>query len=451
MKKVCIIGTGYVGLVSGACLAEIGNRVMCVDRDKTKIDTLNAGGLPIYEPGLLPIIKKNAKAKRLYFTTDIAQAVRSSEIIFIAVNTPPLKDGGADLSFVEACTREVARHANGYKLLVEKSTVPVQTGDRVRRTVSLAKGGRGKIEVASNPEFLKEGTAVKDFLKPDRLVFGVETPRGEKLLRDLYKRIKTKIVVTDINSAELIKHASNSFLALKISYINAVAQICDHVGADVSQVAYGMGLDTRIGSAFLRAGIGYGGSCFPKDVAAFVKIAERNGYDFDLLKAAQAINNEQRSLVWKRLEEELWTVRDKTIAILGLAFKPETDDLRNAPSIDVIEYLLNEGARIRAYDPVAADKMKDHFPDITYAKTPYDAAKGADAALLLTEWPQISKMDLKKLKRNLRTPVLIDGRNVFDPDAMARLGFRYRSVGRPARFPSGSSLPRLRTGRRVRG
>ena len=430
MKKVCIIGTGYVGLVTGTCLAELGHRVICVDRIKSKIDLLNSSKIPIYEPGLQPLVKKNKKKKRLFFTTNLKEGVRSSDIIFIAVNTPPLKDGGADLSFVEACTREVAENSSRYKLLVEKSTVPVQTGDRIKKTLSLLKTPPSNIEVASNPEFLKEGSAVQDFLYPDRLVFGVQSKKAEKILRELYAKIKAPVVVTDINSAELIKHASNSFLALKISYINAISRICEKVGADVEKVAVGMGLDPRIGKAFLKAGIGYGGSCFPKDLSAFIKIAEKNGFDFQLLKAAQKINREQRALIYKKVEEELWTVKDKAIGILGLAFKPNTDNLRNAPSIEIMDQLLSQGAQIKAYDPVASLHMQKIYPEVHYCKDPYEATKGVDAAVILTEWAEISKMDLKKIKKNMKTPVLIDGRNIFDPKVVEKSGLRYRCIGR---------------------
>jgi UDPglucose 6-dehydrogenase len=431
MKNVCIIGTGYVGLVTGACLANLGHKVICVDKDKSKIDVLNAGGIPIYEPGIEPLVKKLKKNGRLRFSTNIEEGVKSSEVIFIAVNTPPLADGGADLSFVEACTREVSRHANGYKLLVEKSTVPVQTGERIQRTLADMKITHEMIEVASNPEFLREGSAVEDFSNPDRVVIGVQSKRAEKILRDLYAKIKGPLIVTDIKSAELIKHASNSFLAMKISYINAIAQICERVGADVMKVAEGMGFDKRIGRSFLNAGIGYGGSCFPKDVSAFIKIAEKNGYDFQLLKATETINSAQRELVIKKLEETLWTLRGKTIAVLGLAFKPNTDDLRNAPALDILAALVNGGSTVRAYDPVAMERMKSHFPNITYSKSALDAIKGADALLLVTEWDEFKKLNLKKIKTLMKTPIFIDGRNLFDPQKMSKLGFQYRCIGRP--------------------
>ncbi len=426
-----MIGTGYVGLVTGTCFAEIGHRVICVDKDKNKIDALNAGNIPIYEPGLKELVKKNRARKRIRFTTSIKEGVEASDIIFIAVNTPPLPDGGADLSFVEACTREVAMHAKRPKLLVEKSTVPVQTSERIKQTLSSMSKAGSRVEIASNPEFLREGSAIQDFLHPDRIVIGVQSKKAEKQLRELYSKIKAPIVVTDVNSAELIKHAANSFLALKISYINAISQICEKVGADVQRVAEGMGLDGRIGRSFLNAGIGYGGSCFPKDVSAFIKIAEVNGYDFSILRAAESVNSSQRLLVVKKLEQALWTLKGKTIGVLGLAFKPETDDLRNAPAVDIIKELLSRGATVRAFDPVAAQKMKLQFPNITYVNNPIDAAKGAHGLLVVTEWPQFRKMDLAKLKARMSTPVVVDGRNVFDPALMAKKGFVYHSIGRP--------------------
>lgn len=427
-----MIGTGYVGLVTGTCFAELGHRVICVDMDKSKIDSLNAGGIPIYEPGLKELVRKNRKLKRIRFSTSIKEGVEASEIIFIAVNTPPLPDGGADLSFVEACTREVAQYANGYKLLVEKSTVPVQTGERVKQTLAMLGHSANNIEVASNPEFLREGSAIQDFLKPDRIVVGVQSKKAEKHLRELYAKIKCPMVVTDINSAELIKHASNSFLALKISYINAISHICEKVGADVSRVAEGMGLDSRIGKSFLSAGIGYGGSCFPKDVSAFIKIAEANGYDFSLLKKTEEINVDQRLLVVKKMEQALWTLKGKVIAVLGLAFKPNTDDLRNAPAIDIIRELLARGAVVKACDPVAAEKTKALFPKIEYCDTALEAAQGAHGLLLVTEWADFRKLNLAKLKSAMATPVVVDGRNMFDPLQMAQKGFVYHSIGRPA-------------------
>jgi UDPglucose 6-dehydrogenase len=430
VQKVAIIGTGYVGLVTGTCLAELGHKVICVDNNKEKIELLKKGEIPIYEPGLAALVKKNRKKGRLEFSTSIKQAAQSSDIIFIAVNTPSLQDGGADLSFVEACTRELAQHVNKYKLLVEKSTVPVQTGERIAKTLNTMNISSNLLEVASNPEFLREGSAIKDFLKPDRIVIGVESQKAEKLLKALYAKIKAPVVVTDTKSAELIKHASNSFLAMKISYINAIANICEKVGANVEQVSKGMGLDSRIGASFLKAGIGYGGSCFPKDIAAFIKISESLGYDMSLLKATESINNYQKKVVVKKLKEYLWTLKEKTIGVLGLAFKPNTDDLRNAPAIEIIDELLKEGAKVKAYDPVAMDKMKQIQPNIQYCRDSYEVMKGSDALLILTEWDEFKKIELSKVKKYLSAPIVIDGRNLFDPNLMASKGFQYASIGR---------------------
>jgi len=430
MKRVCMIGSGYVGLVTGTCLAELGHRVICVDKDESKISILKSGKIPIYEPGLEALARKNTKLNRLSFTSSVMEAVQASDFVFIAVNTPPLKDGGADLSFVEACTREVARSANKFKLLVEKSTVPVKTGERIKKTLEVLSPAKPYLEVASNPEFLREGSAVKDFLHPDRIIVGVQSQRAENMMRELYAKIKAPIIVTDINSAELIKHASNSFLSLKISYINSIAQICEKVGADVEKVAEGMGYDARINRAFLNAGIGYGGSCFPKDVSAFIKIAEEVGFDFQILKGTAAINHAQRELVLKSLKEALWTFKGKNVGILGLSFKPDTDDLRNAPAIDFIQILLAEGAVVKAYDPVAMDKMKVHFPQVEYCASPYKVAEAADALLIVTEWEEFRKLDLNKIKSLMNTNIVVDGRNIFDPMTMKKLGFTYHCVGR---------------------
>lgn len=431
-KRVAVIGTGYVGLVTGTCLAEIGHQVICVDRNPDKVKKLDQGISPIYEPGLEPLIKKNLRAGRLTFTGDLPSAVKASEMIFIAVNTPPKADGKADLSHVANAARQIAEAADTFKVVVDKSTVPVQTGQKVKETLRIYNPHKLEFDVVSNPEFLREGSAVTDFLKPDRIVVGVESARAEKIMRELYRPIRAPFIVTDINSAELIKHASNSFLATKISFINAIADLCERAGADVEQVARGMGLDKRIGPQFLHAGIGYGGSCFPKDVSASIAIAEELGYDFALLKAVQHINEDIRQRFIKKIEEALWVVKGKTIAVWGLAFKPNTDDMRNAPSILIIEHLVREGARVRAYDPVAEENARKIFGDtIQYAATPYDAAKQADALLVVTEWDTCRKANLKKVRQLLRHPLVIDGRNVFDPAEMERLGFVYHSVGRP--------------------
>ncbi len=427
--KVCVIGAGYVGLVTGACLAGIGNKVICVDNDKEKIDLLKKGKIPIYEPGLKELVKKTMQKKFLYFTTDIKDGVNNSEIIFIAVNTPPRKNGEADLCYVEAVSREVAQQMKSYKVIVSKSTVPVETGKKIAQTVKIYNKQKVSFDVVSNPEFLREGSAIGDFLHPDRIVIGVNSKKAETIMKKLYKPLGAPIIVTDIESAEIIKHASNSFLAMKISYINAVANICERVGADVIQVARGMGLDRRIGAEFLSAGVGFGGSCFPKDLSAFIRIAEKNGYNFELLKVVKKINREQKNLLIKKLTRAIWNLKDKTIGVLGLAFKSNTDDLRNAPAISIIEMLQKEGARIKVYDPQAMEKAKSILKNVVFCKGPYSAAQDSDALVILTEWDEFKKLDFKKIKKKLKTPVIIDGRNIYNPSLMRKQGFTYEGIG----------------------
>jgi UDPglucose 6-dehydrogenase len=426
--KLAVVGTGYVGLVSGVCFAEWGHQVICVDNDVSKIDMLKKGQIPIYEPGLKELMDKNLQ--RLEFTTSIEEATDKSDIIFIAVGTPPRPNGEADLSAVENVAATVARRMRSYKLVVEKSTVPVQTGDRVKQTMTVNNVNKVEFDVASNPEFLREGTAIEDSLKPDRVVFGTDSERAKKMLMELYSPLGCPIVATDIQSSELIKHASNSFLAMKISFINAVANVCERSGANVEQVAEGMGLDKRIGRSFLNAGIGFGGFCFPKDLQAFIRISEKLGYDFKLLKAVEEINYEQKNLFVKKIEEAVWNISGKTIGILGLAFKPNTDDMRFAPSIDIIEALQKDGAKIKAYDPVAMDRAKQVLKDVEYCNDPYDVAKDADCLALVTEWDEFKKLDMAKMKSLLKVPALIDGRNIYDPAKMKELGFIYKGIGR---------------------
>jgi UDPglucose 6-dehydrogenase len=428
--KISIVGTGYVGLVTGACFAEVGHHVVCVDNDLKKVETLQRGGIPIYEPGLEEIVKKNVAAKRLRFTGDIADGVKNSDVVFIAVPTPPRADGSVDMSFVERVAREIAAAMTEYKIVVDKSTVPVKTGEKVAETVKRYNKHKVDFDVVSNPEFLREGSAVHDLMKPDRIVIGVNRQRPVAKMKAIYEPFAAPIVVTDINSAELIKHACNSFLALKISYINAVSAICEASGADVEKVADGMGMDTRIGRAFLNAGIGYGGSCFPKDLSAFIHIAEQLGYDFRLLKEVQRINADQIARFLKKIHDTLWIVKDKTIAVLGLAFKPNTDDMREAPSVAIIRPLLKEGAKIRAYDPKAMEKAREILPEIEYCDSAYAAASGADALILCTEWDEFRRLDLEKLRSVMGQPIVFDGRNVFDPQKMEELGFTYKCVGR---------------------
>jgi UDPglucose 6-dehydrogenase len=430
MVRICIVGTGYVGLVTGTCFAEVGHHVICVDNDVKKVELLKGGGIPIYEPGLDELVKKNVAAGRLHFTSEIAEGVKSSEVVFIAVPTPPRTDGSVDMSFVEKVAREIAGAMTEYRIVVDKSTVPVKTGEKVAETIRRYNKHKVDVDVVSNPEFLREGCAVQDLMKPDRIVIGTTSERPIAKMKDIYAPFNAPIIVTDINSAELIKHASNSFLALKISYANALAAICESSGANVEDVAHGMGLDKRIGRAFLNAGLGYGGSCFPKDLSAFIHIAEQLGYDFRLLKEVQRINTEQIQRFLKKIHEALWIVQDKTIAVLGLAFKPNTDDMRLAPSLDIIGPLQKEGARIRAYDPKAMEKAKEWLSNVEFCDSAYAAASGADALVLCTEWDEFRKLDLEKLRSVMAQPIVIDGRNVFDPKRMAELAFVYKSVGR---------------------
>jgi len=427
--NISIVGTGYVGLVTGVCLAELGNRVICIDSDKEKIAKLRQGVMPIYEPGLKELAVKNKKAGRISFSMSIAEGVKNSEIIFIAVGTPPRVTGETDLSFVAKAAREIAESMDNYRIIVDKSTVPVETGMKVAETIKRYNKKSADFDVVSNPEFLREGSAVHDTLHPERIVIGVNNSRPIEAMRSLYKFLNAPIIITDIKSAEIIKHACNSFLAMKISYINAVADICERSGADVKKVAEGMGLDSRIGRTFLNAGIGYGGNCFPKDVSAFIKIAEKLNYDFKLLKSVEEINIFQRKAFIKKIEDTLWVLNDKVIAVLGLAFKPNTDDMRNAPSVDIIKALQAEGASIKAYDPQAVEGAKKIFKDITFAGNMYDAAEGADALVILTEWDEFKNMDLARMRTLLAQPIIIDGRNIFSYEEMERQGFIYKSVG----------------------
>ena len=434
---VCVVGAGYVGLVTGSCLAEIGHRVVCVDSDPRKLKSLKAGKVPIHEPGLEEVFKRVVKSGRLAFASSVEEGLlykgRRASVVFIAVGTPPRADGSADLSAVEHVAETVAKHMSGYTVIVDKSTVPVETGDWVSKTIQRFNKRGIPYDVVSNPEFLSEGSAVKDFMKPDRVVLGVSSKRAETLMREIYAPLKATVLVTDLKSAELIKHASNSFLATKISYINAVSALCEKVGADVKMVAQGMGLDRRIGPMFLNAGIGFGGFCFPKDLEAFHWISKQKGYDFKLLKAVQEINELQLTWVSRKIEEKLWNLEGKTVAVLGLAFKPDTDDMRYAPSLAVVTGLRARGVKIRAFDPVAMDRAKvlPEFKGVHFAKDEYDAIKGCDALAIVTEWPRFKALDLSRAKKLMRTAVLLDGRNLFDPENARALGFDYAGVGRP--------------------
>ena len=382
--KICIIGTGYVGLVTGTCFAEIGHDVTCVDNDPSKVKILQSGGMPIYEPGLADLVKKNVGAGRLRFTASTSEGVSHGDVIFIAVPTPPHSDGSVDLSFIEKVAREIAGAMTSYKVVVDKSTVPVRTGDKVSETIKRYCKAKVEFDVVSNPEFLREGFAIEDFLKPDRVVIGVRSDRATAAMREIYAPIKAPLIVTDINSAELIKHAANSFLALKISYINAVSILCEASGANVSEVANGMGMDARIGRRFLDAGLGYGGSCFPKDLSAFVKISEQLGYDFRLLKEVQLINAGQMDRFVKKIIETLWVAKEKTIGVLGLAFKQNTDDIRQSPAIELCQRLIAEGASLRVYDPQAMSKARGVLKDVVFVDDMNDVAVGCDALVIAT-------------------------------------------------------------------
>ena len=432
--KIAVIGTGYVGLVTAAGLAELGHRVIGADKDADKIARISSGAVPIYEPGLNELLAANIQRKRLSFSADLVAVARDADVIFVCVGTPQHDDGSADMSQIEEVSRLIAENLSRYKLVVETSTVPVKTSHWIKRTIGLYKKTEAVFDVASNPEFLREGSAVSDFLNPDRIIVGVETERARDILCRIYDRFKDRLVVTNIDTAELIKHASNSFLAMKISYINLISNICEKTEADVDQVAEGMGLDPRIGSRFLKAGIGYGGSCFPKDIKALVKIGEDLGVDMSLLKEADRINADRVRVMMAKIKKALWILKDKQIAVLGLAFKPETDDIREAPSIGLIRELLREGARLRLYDPQAMDNMKQLFPPepgrLDYSPSPDSAAEGANSVLFLTEWEEFARLDLSRLKEKMATPIVIDGRNIFKPEALRKLGFEYYSIGR---------------------
>jgi UDPglucose 6-dehydrogenase len=425
-----IIGTGYVGLVTGTCFAEVGHQVTCVDNDAAKVNVLQAGGIPIYEPGLEELVKKNVASGRLNFTTSTAEGVQKSDVIFIAVPTPPLPDGSVDMSFLEKVARDISGAMTSYKIVVDKSTVPVQTGDKVAETIKRYSKARVDFDVVSNPEFLREGFAVEDLMRPDRIVVGVRSQRPVPALKEIYAPFKAPFIITDINSAELIKHASNSFLALKISYINAISVLCDATGANVQEVANGMGMDERIGRRFLQASLGFGGSCFPKDLSAFIKIAEQVGYDFRLLKEVQHINATQMDRFVKKIQDTLWVLKDKTIGVLGLAFKENTDDIRSSPALDLCYRLQKDGAILRVHDPKAMEKAKAVLKDAAYVEDMNAVADGCDALVIATEWSEFKKLDLERARKALTHPILFDGRNLFDPAEMERLGFIYKSIGR---------------------
>jgi len=430
--KIAVIGTGYVGLVAGACFAESGNDVICVDKDESKIRMLRRGRMPIYEPGLEEIVRRNRLENRLTFTTMLPKAVRDSSIVFIAVGTPQGDDGAADLQHVLAVAKDVAKAMNGYKVIVDKSTVPVGTSVKVREVVR--RETTHPFSVVSNPEFLKQGAAIEDFLKPDRVVIGAEDPRGAELMLELYApftRTGAPIMVMDCASAELTKYASNAMLATRISFMNEVANVCELVGADVDQVRRAIGSDRRIGSSFLFPGVGYGGSCFPKDVKAMIPFAAEKSYDFKILHAVQAVNQLQKTRLIAKMQAHFGSLKGKTIAIWGLAFKPRTDDMREAPSIALITALLESGAKVQAFDPEAMKVAKSLLgPKVTYAAKSYDALKGTDALAIITEWNEFRRPDFPRMRTLMRSPVIFDGRNLFTPDQMKSHGFTYYSIGR---------------------
>src|SRR5215468_6876854 len=434
--NVAVVGTGYVGLVTGAVFADLGNDVVCVDKDVAKIEGLRAARMPIYEPGLEELVARNVADGRLQFSTDLAAAVHRSDIIFIAVGTPPKASGESDLSAVEEVALGIARALDRYKVIVNKSTVPVGTGDLVRDLITRNRRRPVDFDVVSNPEFLREGSAIEDTLRPDRIVIGAPTQQVAMTLVELYAPLERPMIITDLPSAEVIKYASNAFLAAKISFINAISNICEAAGADVTQVMKGMGLDSRIGGAFLQAGLGYGGSCFPKDVDSLIHTAGKLGYDFKLLRSVAEINRERAAHLVETMAKALGPLDDTTIAVLGLAFKPNTDDMREAKSVEVIQLLHEAGARIRAYDPAAMDNARDLLPTaVTFSDSPYEAAEGAHAAVLVTEWNEFRYLNLERLRGQLKRPVIFDGRNLWEPERMRRLGFEYYSVGRKPVLP----------------
>ena len=430
---IAVIGTGYVGLVTGACFAEFGVEVTCVDVDKGKIDRLNQGIIPIYEPGLDKIVEKNSKAGRLHFTTDIKSAVEQALVVFLAVGTPPKEDGSPDMSFYQQAAKDIAGAMNGYKVLVTKSTVPVGTGKWLRDFVTENLVTKTNFGVASNPEFLREGAAIEDFMRPDRVVIGSNEEDAIAIMKDLYRPlylIETPIVITSLEAAELIKYAANAFLATKITFINEIANLCDAIGCDVHDVARGMGMDKRIGNKFLHPGPGYGGSCFPKDTRAFTKVGDKFGVETSVVDAVIEANEFQRQAMIPKIEKLVGDLNGKQIGVLGLSFKPETDDMRESPATDIIKELQKRGAKICAFDPVAMDEAKHLLPDIDYATDEYAAIKDADALLIITEWNQFRALDMEKVKSLLKTPKIADLRNIYEPEDMRELGFEYIGVGR---------------------
>ncbi|MFH1234247.1 MAG: UDP-glucose/GDP-mannose dehydrogenase family protein [Candidatus Diapherotrites archaeon] len=426
--EIAVIGTGYVGLVAGACFADLGNKVICVDVNKEKIELLKKGKSPIFEPGLDEMLSKNIKAGRISFTTDTADAVKKSQVIFIAVGTPQGENGESDLKYVEQAADTIGKALDGEKVIVNKSTIPVGTGSMVENKV--ARHYKGKFHVVSNPEFLREGNAINDFLKPDRIVIGARDEKASKAMEELYRPLGAKILFTDIESAELIKYGSNAMLATKISFINELAWLCDKVNANIDTVAEGIGLDSRIGPAFLKAGCGWGGSCFPKDVKALIHTAKKYGVDLKIPRAAEEANKRQKLLPVKKLKAGLKSLKGKKIAMLGLSFKPDTDDMREAPSVEIANALLKEGAKVSAYDPVAMHEAGKILKGVKFAASPYEALDGADALVLVTEWNEFREIDFERIKRIMKNPLIIDGRNIYDRKHLEKIGFAYEGIGK---------------------
>jgi UDPglucose 6-dehydrogenase len=430
VRKICVIGVGYVGLVTGTCFADLGNQVTCLDIDEAKIEKLQAGGMPIYEPGLEEMVRRNVQMDRLRFTTSYEEGGQDAEFVFIAVGTPSGVDGEADLKYVRMAAESIAAVMNHPLTIINKSTVPVGTGDWVADIVEKHKVNDVGLAVVSNPEFLREGSAVHDFMYPDRIILGSLKREAAEKVAQLYLPLRATIMITDLRTAEMIKYASNAYLANRISFINEIASVCEALGADVKEVAIGMGYDKRIGSAYLDAGIGYGGSCFPKDVKALEHMASIHGRHPQLLRAVMEINRDQRRLVVQKLRNLLDTLDEKVIGILGLAFKPNTDDMRDAPAVEIIHLLQNERARIKAYDPVAMEVAKGALDDVTYCANPYEVAEGSDALIVMTEWNEFKHLDMARIKKAMRQPILVDGRNMYDVEEMQSLGFVYRGMGR---------------------
>ncbi|MGB9737440.1 MAG: UDP-glucose dehydrogenase family protein [Chloroflexus sp.] len=430
MKNICVVGTGYVGLTTGVCFADLGHSVTCIEIDLHKLELLRSGKSPIYEPGLEELQERNMRAGRLRFTDDYAVGIPEAEFIFITVGTPMGEDGSADLTYVKAAARSIGKYLRSGSIIIDKSTVPVGTGDMVENIIAEHAGPDVKFDVVSNPEFLREGSALSDFFKPDRIVLGAKNREAAQRVAALHETLGAPIIITDLRTAEMIKYASNAFLATRISFINEIAQICERLGADVREVARGMGADKRIGPHFLEAGVGYGGSCFPKDVLALYHMAASAGCHPQLLQAVMDINTDARKRFVKKVETVLGDLTGRLIGVLGLSFKPNTDDMREAPSVDIINALLKKGARIKAYDPVAMPRAEELLPTVTFTATAYDVAKDADALLLVTEWNEFKQLDWQRIKRYMRQPVVIDGRNLYDPREMRSLGFIYWGVGR---------------------